>query len=196
MLYSLLGTQQVAIGGVKTLLVAPFASGLFAYADQDMSLINSFSGLSGWQRFECGDASEFGEGYNPTKNGDQYSQAVSVLVPALSKERRSVLQALLKEPVLCLVLDYNGNWWLYGQDRGLRVPKAQNKGGAYRGESSFSFSLEGIQDEAARVVLRSFINLIFNNTTPVVQPGGGVVITPPAPFGGFAYKLPAPLGIR
>ena len=196
MLYSLLGTQIAAIGGVKTLLVAPFASGNFSYADANCSLINSMSGFSGWQRFECSDASEFGEQYSLTKNGEQYSQAIGLLIPALSAEKRSFLQRLLQTgPVVTLLLDYNSNWWLYGQTRGLRLFKTQFKGGQFRGESSVGFTLEGTQSEAARAVNKTFINLIFNSGFTPIVPGGGVVVVPPVvPFRGFAYQLPALLG--
>jgi hypothetical protein len=195
-LYSLLGTQIVAIGGVKTLLIAPFATGQFSYADANCSTINSAQGFSGWERFECSDESEFGEQYALTKQGDQYAQAVGLLIPALSAEKRSVLQALLQTgPVVCLLLDFNGTWWLYGQTRGLRVLKFAFKGGSFRNATNVGFTLEGTQDDAARAVNKTFVNLIHNSASTPTTPQDGVPATPaPTPFRGFAYLLPARLG--
>ncbi|WP_135434102.1 hypothetical protein [Hymenobacter fodinae] len=181
---------------MKTLLVAPFAKGRFSYADANCSTISSMAGLSGWERFECSEASEFGEQYALTKQGDQYAQAIGLLMPSLSAERRSVLQALLQTgPVIALLLDFNSNWWLYGQTRGLRLLKFQFKGGTFRGETSTGFTLEGTQDDAARAVNKTFINLIHNSGSTPTTPQDGVPATPaPTPFRGFAYLLPAKLG--
>lgn len=182
---------------MRTLLIAPFVFGRYSYADASRSLIQSAQGLSGWERFECSDASEFGEQYALTKQGNQYAQAIGLLIPGLSPQKRTVLQALLATGrVIALLQDFNSNWWLYGQDSGLRILKTTFKGGVFKGESSVGFQLEGTQRDAARAVNKTFVNLIFNSGFSPITPGGGVVVTPPAePFKGFNYLLPARLGV-
>lgn len=195
MLYSLLGTQIRAIGGVRALLVAPFAKGRFSYADPDCSLITAMQGFSGWQRFECSDQSEYGEQYESTKNGEQYDQVIGLLIPGLSADKRSVLQRLLQTGrVVCLLQDFAQQWWLYGQTSGLKLLKTKFKGGSFRAETTLGFTLEGKQTQAARQVNKTFINLIYNSSTTPVLPGNNGAPPQPTPFAGFAYLLPAKLG--
>jgi len=156
MLYSLFNAQTASVAGLRNLLLAPFAVAKTTLTSEGQ--IASITGLSGWQRFECPTGSSFGEDWSRTKNGKQYAQALGVQIGGLTAKRRLVLQALFQQgPVVALCLDYQGQWWLYGADFGLQVPKLTAKDG-------YAFTLEGTQRQAARMVSKSLLNLIYNST--------------------------------
>jgi len=171
MLYSSPLAAGYQLAGLRTLLLAPWSgAALFSYATPALSTITNFSGLSGWQRFDLERGSEFGEVPQVGKLGEVCPQLIAVALSGLSAEQRSTIQALLTAgPVVALCEDYSRQWWLYGQDFGLRLLSATTKGGAFRGESGHSLPLAGTQLAPARIVSRSRVALLYNNSTNFTQ---------------------------
>jgi hypothetical protein len=168
-LYSLPSATGYRLAGLKTLLLAPWSGAAsYAYATPTCSHITNFSGLTGWETIPCEmpGACQFGEQFSRTKNGKGYGQLVALALPGLSAAARAAVEGLADAgPVVALLEDYNGQWWLYGQTAGLRLLTAEGKGGTVGNEASQALPLTGLQREAARTVAKSRVNLLYNTTT-------------------------------
>lgn len=167
MLYSSPPAAGYQLAGLKTLLLAPWSgAALFNYASPACSTITNFNGLTGWQRLDCSNGAEFGEVPQLGKLGQVSPQLITVPVAGLSAEQRTLAQALLGAgPVVALCEDYARQWWLYGQEFGLRLLTSPAKGGTFRGESGQTLSLTGTQPAPAREVARSRVALLYNINT-------------------------------
>ncbi|MDO7846486.1 hypothetical protein Q5H92_08965 [Hymenobacter sp. M29] len=169
MLYSLPSTAGYRLAGLKTLLLAPWSGAAsYNYASAACSRITNFSGITGWEQIplDVPGAAQFGEQLNRTKNGKLYTQLVSLSLAQLSDAGRTAVEGLVDAgPVVALLQDYNGQWWLYGQTAGLRLLTANAQSGTYGGDGSQALPLTGTQREAARTVAVSRINLLFNSST-------------------------------
>ncbi len=174
MLYSLPPSGGYRLAGLKTLLLAPWSgAAVYSYATAALSHITNFSGLSGWEYVACEAAApcEFGEGFARTLNGKTYPQTISVALAGLSAARRTAVEGLIEAgPVVALVEDFNNQWWLYGQNSGLRLLTAASRGGLPGAEHGLTLPLTGTQREAARTVSQSRINLLYNNATSFTLP--------------------------
>jgi hypothetical protein len=168
-LYSLPSTAGYRLAGLKTLLLAPWSGAAsYSYATAAGSHITNFSGLTGWEQIplDVPGAAQFGEQLSRTKNGKQYAQLVSLSLSRLSAASRTAVEGLADVgPVVALLEDYNGQWWLYGQTAGLRLLSANAQGGTYGGDGGHALPLTGTQRQAARTVAQSRINLLFNSST-------------------------------
>jgi hypothetical protein len=166
-LYSAPPAGGYQLSGLRSLLLCPWSgAALYSYDTPARSTITNFSGLTGWQRIPCGEGeADFSETGAPGKLGTTYAQAVQVTLAGLSAARRTAAEALLQSgPVLALCQGMDGVWWLYGQDRGLRLTATAAK------SATLTLPLAGIQSEAARVVASSRINLFFNSATTFLLP--------------------------
>lgn len=169
MLYSLPSTAGYRLAGLKTLLLAPWSGAAsYQYASAACSHLTNFSGLTGWEQIQLDvpEAAQFGEQMSRTRNGKLYAQLVSLALGRLSADARTAVEGLADAgPVVALLEDYNGQWWLYGQTAGLRLLTASAQGGTYASATSHALPLTGTQREAARTVAASRINLLYNSST-------------------------------
>lgn len=163
MLYSLPSAAGYQLAGLKTLLLAPWSgAALYSYASPACSHLTSFTGLTGWEYVAVDGGADFGQAAAQTKNGTAYAQAVTVNVAGLSADRRTAVEALLDAgPVVALVQDLAGQWWLYGQTAGLRLLVATAKPDT----AGTTLALTGTQREAARTVAAARVALLYNSTT-------------------------------
>lgn len=160
------------LAGLRALLLAPFAAGVScAYLSAQRSTITSFAGLTGWQRVAAPlDGSQFGEAVAKGKNGRTAAQSISLVLAGLSAPQRSAVEALIEAgPLAALCQDYAGQWWLYGQDFGLRAAASAATSGLFRGESTQTVGLAGTQRHPARQVAQARINLLYNSVTSFAQ---------------------------
>jgi hypothetical protein len=169
-LYSLPSTAGYRLAGLKTLLLAPWSGAAsYSYASVACSHLTGFSGLTGWEQIplDVPGGAQFGEQLSRTKNGKLYAQLVSLSLAQLSDASRTAVEALADAgPVVALLQDYNGQWWLYGQTAGLRLLTANAQAGTYGGDGGHALPLTGTQREAARTVAQSRVNLLlFNPST-------------------------------
>lgn len=167
-MYSLSDAQKPAIGGVRSLLVAGFSPDvLYTYATAERHTITTFSGVvGGWQRIDTTNEAQASAPGRNTRNGWQSAQKIDLSAAGLDVSRRAVIEALAAAPaLLALVEDYAGQWWLYGQALGLKLPGYGLTTGQFRAETATTFSLERIEPAAPRRVATSFINLLYNSST-------------------------------
>lgn len=173
MLYTVPSPPQGAtLAGLRALLLAPFAAGAtYSYLSAQLSTVSGFAGLTGWQRVAADLAgSQFGEAVAKGKNGRTAAQSISLVLTGLSAPQRSAVEALIEAgPVVALCQDYSLQWWLYGQDFGLRVPNSAATSGLFRGESTQTVGITGTQRSAARQVAQSRMNLLYNSATQFAQ---------------------------
>lgn len=164
--------QGATLAGLRALLLAPFEAGAtYSYLSAQRSTITNFSGLTGWEHIAADLAgSQFGELAAKGKNGRTATQTISLVLAGLSAPQRSAVEALIEAgPVVALCQDYALQWWLYGQDFGLRVPNSAFTSGLFRGESTQTLALTGTQRRAARQVAQPRINLLYNSVTQFTQ---------------------------
>jgi hypothetical protein len=165
-MYSLSDAQIAAIGGVRALLVAAFSSeALYTYATIERHTITAITGLSGWQRLDLPDTAQASAPGKRTLNGWQYEQQLELSAPGLAVARAYVAEALKTGPVVALVQDFAGQWWLMGQTFGLLLQATKWATAAYKGETGQSFTLARLEPQPPRRVAVSFVNLIYNAST-------------------------------
>lgn len=173
MLYSVPPPPQGAtLAGLRALLLAPFEAGAtYSYLSAQLSTVSSFAGLTGFQRVAADlTGSQFGQARTKGKHGNTATQTISVVLAGMSSAQRSAVEALIEAgPVVALCQDYSLQWWLYGQDFGLRLPTVASTSGLFRGESTETLSITGTQRSAARQVAQSRINLLYNSATQFAQ---------------------------
>lgn len=59
-----------------------------------------------------------------------YNQVLTGGFPKISKEKQSTLNAMSKKPILCVIaLDYNGHYWMIGNQQGAYLSAANNASG-------------------------------------------------------------------
>lgn len=173
MLYSVPPPPQGAtLAGLRALLLAPFEAGAsYSYLSDSLSTITNLAGLTGWQRIAADlVGSQFGEAVAKGKNGRTAAQSISIVLAGLSAPQRSAVEALIEAgPIVALCQDYSLQWWLYGQDFGLRVPNSAATSGMFRGDSTQTLGITGTQRAPARQVAQSRINLLYNSATTFTQ---------------------------
>ena len=173
MLYSLPPPLQGAtLAGLRALLLAPYVAGAtYSYLSAQLSTLSGFSGLTGFQGVAADlTGSQFGEAISKGKFGRTAAQSISIVLAGMSAPQRSAVEELIEAgPVVALCQDYSLQWWLYGQDFGLRVPNSALTSGLFRGESTQSLAVTGTQRSAARQVAQSRINLLYNSSTQFAQ---------------------------
>jgi hypothetical protein len=147
---------QYALAGLRACLVGPWTPGAsYVYASAQLDIINELDPAAIWWPVDCqlADKScEFGEAYAPDKTGEAYTQTVALALPGLAAGLRAGLQNFIGLPLLALCQDMRGQWWLLGQDAGLRLPSYAAKSGLGGGETLTSWLLTGRQLNAARQV--------------------------------------------
>lgn len=162
----------VTLAGLRALLLAPWQAGAtYNYLTAERSTVTSFAGLTGWQRIAAPlDGSQFGEAVSRGKNGRVSAQSISIVLAGLSAPQRTAIEQLIEAgPIVALCQDYRLQWWLFGQDFGLRVPTVANTSGLFRGDSTQSIGITGTQRSAARLIAQSRINLLYNSATNFAQ---------------------------
>jgi hypothetical protein len=165
-MYSLSDAQMAAIGGVRALLVAAFSSeALYTYATAERQTITAVTGLSGWQRLDLPDTAQAAAPGKMTVGGWQYTHQIELGAPGLAVARAYVADALKTGPVVALVQDYAGQWWLLGQRLGLLLLSSTWATGSYKGDTTQSFTLARLEPQQPRRVAVSFVNLIYNSST-------------------------------
>ena len=147
--------QTYASAGVKNCLLTFFQPGVEVfYATPQLDTISTLGlsfqeGLSVLVQGLPGNA--FSETQTAGNNGELYLQQVSLSHPGLNAQRRTLLHELSIGRVHALVQDMNGQWWLAGQRRGLKLRfKSDTDAGA-------AFTLSGLEQEPARMVAASLI---------------------------------------
>jgi len=147
--------QGYAQAGVKSCLLTFFQPGVDVfYTTPELDTIATM-GLS----FETGlsalvealPGSNFNETQTPSLNGDLYIQTASLNVSGLSAAKRTLLRSLSQQRVHALIQDNAGQWWLYGQSRGLRLRFKSDS------DAGLSFTLGGLEREPARQVAQALI---------------------------------------
>jgi hypothetical protein len=167
-----------ALAGLQACLVGPWVAGAtYVYASAQLDILNELDPAAVWWPVDCQQAEkacEFGEAYAPDKNGDAYTQTISLALPGLAAALRAGLQNFIGRPLLALCKDMRGQWWLLGQDAGLRLPSYAAKSGAVAGETLTSWLLTGRQLDAARqVALDGPITAVDYGFHPGSGPGAG-----------------------
>lgn len=141
--------------GFRACLLTFFQPGVEAfYATADLDTISTLGlsfqdGLSAWVEAQQG--SGFSETQSSNLQGELFIQSINLAAGVLDGEKRSLLQRLRGQRVHALVQDLSGNWWLYGQQRGLRLVFKSDS------ETGLSIALSGTEKEAARLVAASLI---------------------------------------
>ncbi|TPE44928.1 hypothetical protein [Pontibacter mangrovi] len=141
--------------GFRSCLLTFFQPGVEAfYATAELGTIATL-GLSfqeGLSAFvEAQEGSTFAETQTTNLQGDLYIQSISLAAGGLSVEKRELLRSLSGHRVHALVQDMSGNWWLYGQERGLRVAVKSAS------DTGMSLAITGLEREPARRVAASLI---------------------------------------
>jgi hypothetical protein len=167
-----------ALAGLKACLVGPWVAGAnYVYASAQLDIINELDPAAVWWPVDCQQADracEFGEAFGIDKNGQAYTQTISLALPGLAAGLRAGLQNFIGKPLLALCQDMRSQWWLLGQDAGLRLPSYAAKSGLGGGETLTSWLLTGRQDTAARqVALDGPISTVDYGFTPGTGNGGG-----------------------
>lgn len=164
--------KGATLAGLRALLLAPWEAGAtYAYLSAQRSTVSTFSGLAGWERVAAElSGSQFGQAVANTKQGRTATQTISLSLAGLSAPQRSAIEALMDAgPLVALCQDFAGQWWLYGQDFGLRAPSSAEQSGTFRDTTSQTLSLTGTQRRAARQVAQSRVNLLYNKNTGFTQ---------------------------
>lgn len=146
-----------APAGLRALLVSSWVAGAsYVYASPARDIINALPAGLAWWPIDCRQAPKackFAEVFGRDKNGNGFQQAIAAALPGLAPGLRAGLNGLLLAgPLLALVQDMRGTWWLYGQDSGLRLPAYAAESGPEGGETASAFQLTGRQRFAARAV--------------------------------------------
>jgi hypothetical protein len=127
----------------------------YVYASAQRDIITELDPAAVWWPVDCQQAPgacEFSEVYSLDKNGEGYQQSIGLALAGLLVAFRAGLQNFAGLPLLALVQDMRGQWWLFGQDGRLRLPGYATKSGASGGETLTSWQLAGRAAEAARQV--------------------------------------------
>lgn len=160
------------LAGLRALLLAPWVAGVnYYYQSAQLSTITNFAGLTGWQVVAADlMGSQFGEAAAKGKNGRTATQSISIVLAGLSAPQRSAVEALIEAgPIVALCQDYSLQWWLYGQDFGLRLPNSAATSGLFRGDATQTLALTGTQRLPARQLAQSRLNLLYNSATQFTQ---------------------------
>lgn len=141
--------------GFRACLLTFFQPGVEAfYATSQLDTIATLGldfqeGLSAW--VEAQDGSTFAETQTSNLQGELFIQLINLATGGLSVEKRTLLRSLSGHRVHALVQDLSGNWWLYGQERGLRVVVKSAS------DAGMSMAITGLEREPARRVVASLI---------------------------------------
>lgn len=138
--YSIAPTKS--IGGIKTVLLAPF---------NDVVSISQINGLITKVNFKNG--SDF-VGFQVQKNTSNYSitaknglnkyyeESINLVINRLTPAGSNLIQAYLKNTLLCVVQDRNGEGILLGRNVGLRFASGNIGSGMSAGDrNGYEFSL-------------------------------------------------------
>lgn len=141
--------------GFRACLLTFFQPGVEAfYATSQLDTIATL-GLSFQQGLsamvEAQEGSTFAETQTTNLQGDLFIQSINLATGGLSVEKRTLLRSLSGHRVHALVQDMAGNWWLYGQERGLRVVVKSSS------DTGMSLAITGTEAEPARRVAATLI---------------------------------------
>ncbi|MBA9076070.1 hypothetical protein [Rufibacter quisquiliarum] len=148
-------TPKYAQAGVKACLLTFFQPEATVYyttpqLDTIGTLGLSFqAGLSAL--VEGAQGNLFSETYTSDRNGRLYVQVVNLSSPQLTADRRTLMEAISRGRAHALIQDMDGQWWLYGQERGLKLRYKTDT------DTFLTISLSGMEREPARLVSPNLI---------------------------------------
>lgn len=144
-------------GGIKRLLIVNAAD--LSPSTVTLSLDEEVTGISGNPNayefvFDNGQA-----GATSTLTGDRvqgtrfYAQSITAMMPGLTKQDRITVNRLATGRPKVIVEDFNGNYWLYGLNRGLSATTGTIQTGTAKGDMyGYNLTLTGEEGKDAYFV--------------------------------------------
>jgi len=90
-------------------------------------------------------------------NGRYYRQTISLYFERLEWLKRRSVDQLIKVPLIAILEDNNGRYWLVGQDAPLRSTSMINKTGTKNDSNDYSITLAALSKLIAKEVDETFI---------------------------------------
>ncbi|GAB2542389.1 hypothetical protein [Rufibacter soli] len=147
--------KEYAQAGVKSCLLTFFQPDAPVFYTSDQLDTISTLGLSFQAGLSClvegAAGNQFAETQTSDRNGDLYLQVVNLSNAGLSADKRTLLAAIAEHKAHALIQDFHGNWWLYGQNRGLKIRYKTDS------DTGLSITLAGVEREPARLVSLALI---------------------------------------
>lgn len=92
--------------------------------DTELSLINSLDVSFGTTFYEFNfdkTQTSFVEEMDKSGNGKLFTKRLETIFTRMSFDKRTVINKLLNSKLVILIMDYNNNWWVMGDDNPVKV---------------------------------------------------------------------------
>lgn len=120
--------EPYSAGGIRRILMTN-SSNLIDYyfsitGDTEYSLINSLNISFGTVFYEFNfdkTQTSFVEEMDKSGNGKLFTKRLETIFTRMSYDKRSVINKLLNSKLVILIMDYNNNWWIMGEDNPVKA---------------------------------------------------------------------------
>ena len=158
------GCTEFSVGGVNKLFIANRATITNVYydaSDNEFSTVLSLAPTTAdWYEFSVNkEATSAEDVMNISLFGKSYSHKFSTTIIGLNTEKRDTLNQLTDSNNLIIIFqDANDNWWILGEDKGLRVDEFKSKTGSNPQDiNSYSLTLSNTTKYKMRAITESFV---------------------------------------
>lgn len=171
--------QPYSAGGIRRILIGNYTQINDFYFNQTgdteqsivtaLSTANTYTGFYEYS-FDKTQTS-FTDSLNKSENGKLYTKELSVIFTEMSWDKRTSLQQILNSKMIVLMLDYNSNWWIMGEDQSAKAIEYEGRSSSTEGSNEYSVVIRSVGKYPIRRINNTYVNTTLAGT--FVNTGGG-----------------------
>lgn len=171
--------QPYSSGGIRRILIGNYDQITDFYfpqtGDTEQSIVISLktgATYTGFYEFSFDKTqTSFTDSLSRTENGKLYTKELSAIFTQMSWDKRTALVQLLTSRLIILMLDYNSNWWIMGEDQPSRAVEYEGTSSNTEGSSQYSVTFRSVGKYPIRRINNDYVNNTLSGS--FVNTGGG-----------------------